>query len=112
MTTTPRFNKTSEELPKDLVELRDLIAALPAEHRLVVEPVLGRVVESTKRRRRILNLVQEALSQLRLDMKYLVFDLEATRRERDEYRSTIDELSGNDTPKDPTDEEFPNSDDE
>ena len=24
-----------------------------------------------------------ALSQLRLDMKYLVFDLEATRRERD-----------------------------
>ena len=42
-----------------------------------------RVVDSTKRRRRILNLVQEALSQLRLDMKYLVFDLEATRRERD-----------------------------
>jgi len=32
-------------------------------------------------------LVQEALSQLRLDMKYLVFDLEATRRERDAYRS-------------------------
>jgi hypothetical protein len=30
--------------------------------------------------------VQEALSQLRLDMKYLVFDLEATRRERDALR--------------------------
>jgi hypothetical protein len=30
--------------------------------------------------------VQEALSQLRLDMKYLVFDLEATRRERDELK--------------------------
>jgi hypothetical protein len=45
-----------------------------------------RVVDSTKRRRRILNLVQEALSQLRLDMKYLVFDLEATRRERDALR--------------------------
>ncbi len=28
-----------------------------------------RVVDSTRRRRRILNLVQEALSQLRLDMK-------------------------------------------
>jgi hypothetical protein len=44
------------------------------------------VVDSTRRRRRILNLVQEALSQLRLDMKYLVFDLEATRRERDALR--------------------------
>jgi hypothetical protein len=31
------------------------------------------------------------LSQLRLDMKYLMFDLEATRRERDEYRFKLDE---------------------
>jgi hypothetical protein len=46
----------------------------------------GPVADSTRRRRRILNLVQEALSQLRLDMKYLVFDLEATRRERDTLR--------------------------
>jgi hypothetical protein len=41
--------------------------------------------------------VQEALSQLRLDMKYLLFDLEATRRERNEYRRCLeggDELSG------------------
>jgi hypothetical protein len=49
------------------------------------------VVESTRRRRRILGLVQDALSQLRLDMKYLVFDLEATRRERDDYRRQLDE---------------------
>ena len=40
--------------------------------------------EATSRRKRILGLVQEALSQLRVDMKYLVFDLECTRRERDE----------------------------
>jgi hypothetical protein len=50
-----------------------------------------RVVDSTRRRRRILNLVQEALSQLRLDMKYLVFDLEATRRERDALKPNQDE---------------------
>jgi hypothetical protein len=35
--------------------------------------------------------VQEALSQLRLDMKYLVFDLEATRRERDALRQGHDD---------------------
>ena len=49
------------------------------------------MVESTKRRRRILSLVQDALGQLRLDMKYLAFDLEATRRERDEFRRKMEE---------------------
>ena len=39
--------------------------------------------------------MQEALSQLRLDMKYLVFDLEATRRERDALKPQHgDELQG------------------
>ncbi len=76
----------NEELPKDLTELTAAIAALPSAQRAAIEPLLERVSDSTRRRRRILNLVQEALSQLRLDMKYLMFDLEATRRERDSYR--------------------------
>lgn len=92
MTTEPQISKSNSiELPHDMIELGDLIAALPAEHRTNIEPVFTRVVESTKRRRRILNLVQDALSQLRLDMKYLVFDLEATRRERDSYRHELEE---------------------
>lgn len=85
---------TNEEFHQDLVDLGNLIAGLPAEHRTKFEPVLARVLESTKRRRRILTLVQEALSQLRLDMKYLVFDLEATRRERDSYRDLLDGRDG------------------
>lgn len=80
-----------EELPADLVELSAALGRLPDEYRDRIEPILGRVVESTKRRRRILNLVQDALSQLRLDMKYLMFDLEATRRERDDYRRKVEE---------------------
>lgn len=82
---------TTEELSNDFLELNALIGTLPIEHRSRIEPVLNRVVESTRRRRRILNLVQDALSQLRLDMKYLVFDLEATRRERDIYRQQLEE---------------------
>jgi hypothetical protein len=73
----------TEELPKDVADLAAAVAGLPSEYRSRLEVLMFRVVDSTKRRRRILNLVQEALSQLRLDMKYLVFDLEATRRERD-----------------------------
>ena len=90
MSTTSTVNPT-EELPKDVAELASAIAALPAEQRSRIEPLMFRVVDSTRRRRRILNLVQEALSQLRLDMKYLVFDLEATRRERDALKPHHDD---------------------
>lgn len=92
--TSPAVKNSADELPLDIIELAQVLQQLPLEQRLAVEPVFARVVESTKRRRRILNLVQDALSQLRLDMKYLMFDLEATRRERDEYKSNDEEAQG------------------
>lgn len=52
-------------------------------------PLIESVAEECQRRRKILALVQDALGQLRLDMKYLMFDLEATRRERDEAREKL-----------------------
>ncbi len=79
------------ELPQDLSNLRSQIEALPAELREQLAPALSRVIESTQRRRRILAMVQDALGQLRLDMKYLMFDLEATRRERDDYRHRLEQ---------------------
>jgi len=92
MSQASRIVKTeNHDLPADLAELMELVSRLSDNARLEIEPVLGRVIESTKRRRRILTLVQDALSQLRVDMKYLMFDLEATRRERDEYRRNTDE---------------------
>ena len=81
----------SEELPADILRLAATVRALPDEYSREIIPALERVVESTKRRRRILTLVQDALSQLRLDMKYLMFDLEATRRERDAYHAKLQE---------------------
>jgi hypothetical protein len=87
----PQVVAPTEELPKDVADLATAISALPGEYRSHLEPLIYRVIDSTKRRRRILNLVQEALSQLRLDMKYLVFDLEATRRERDSLRQGYDD---------------------
>lgn len=79
-----------DETPLELQELAKAIDGLPARYRDSVAPALQRVIECSTRRRRILNLVQEALSQLRLDMKYLIFDLEATRRERDEYKEQLE----------------------
>ncbi|GAB6167447.1 transcriptional regulator [Thermostilla marina] len=81
-------------VPQELSELVQVIGELPVQYREIVEPALNRVIEATKRRRRILSMVQDALGQLRLDMKYMMFDLEATRRERDEYRRKLNEIDG------------------
>ena len=92
MTTTPRFPDTGEsDLPRELVDLAQKIAELPKPLQQDLETAYGRVVESVRRRRRILALVQEALSQLRLDIKYLMFDLEATRKERDELKLQMEQ---------------------
>jgi len=84
----------ADEIPGEISDLAAAVRGLPSEHRGAIDPLMTRVVESTKRRRRILSLVQDALSQLRLDMKYLAFDLEATRRERDELRRKSEGTSG------------------
>lgn len=86
-----------EGTPAELSELTRAVAELPDSYRAQIEPALNRVVEATKRRRRILSMVQDALGQLRLDMKYMMFDLEATRRERDEYRRQLEESGGADS---------------
>jgi hypothetical protein len=79
-------HRTEDELSASLDELTQEIENLPEVYRLRLAPLLERVARNTTRRRRMLQMVHEALEQLRLDMKYLVFDLEATRRERDAYR--------------------------
>jgi hypothetical protein len=80
----------ADEAPREILELAETLGQLPIEYRLKIEPLVNRVLDNAKRRRRILSLVQDALGQLRLDMKYLTFDLEATRRERDEYRQKLE----------------------
>jgi hypothetical protein len=93
MSPPKRFeNRPTEDLPAELVELGALLREIdidPARHE-ELQTLYSRVTESALRRRRILALVQEALSQLRLDVKYLMFDLEVTRRERDDLQARIE----------------------
>ncbi len=88
---TNRIKSASDALPAEINDLIKCIRELPEAQRQKLEGCADRIVEFTQRRRRILNLVQDALGQLRLDMKYLMFDLDATRRERDECRKELDE---------------------
>ena len=82
----------TESVPEvhELAELLHLVDALPAEHRSGIYVVLDRLAACLERRQRMLGYVQDSLNQMSLDLKYLIFDLEATRRERDEYRQMLD----------------------
>jgi len=91
MNTPGMKRRSTEKLPQELLDLVIAVNNLPAEQREKVDGPLQRVIDGTRRRKRILGLVQEALSQLRLDMKYLMFDLEATRRERDALSQDLDD---------------------
>lgn len=74
---------TEDELDKNIIiqAIQDNPSAVSAW-----KAVMRRIDEKSARRSKILTLVQEALQELRLQIKYLTFDLEATRRERDALR--------------------------
>ncbi len=73
-------------------EARARIEALPEEHRGPLRIML----EETIRRHRELKdnfaRIHHAVGELQLFVKYLLFDHEATRRERDELRRRLGEL--------------------
>ena len=89
MTSRQPVRSSTDKLPKEMIDLIAAIGTMPTGTTNKLQPLLDRVVEGTRRRKRILSLVQEALGQLRLDMKYLMFDLEATRRERDALHAEL-----------------------
>jgi hypothetical protein len=74
----------------ELAALLRLVDDLPSEYRPDFYKILDRLAACLERRQRMLGYVQDSLNQMSLDLKYLIFDLEATRRERDEYRNLLD----------------------
>jgi hypothetical protein len=56
-----------------------------------VQAAAAVIQKDDTRRKAVLSLVQAALGQLRLDVQYLAFDLEATRRERDAFKAKLGE---------------------
>lgn len=97
---------TEKEFQDTLGELMRQIERLPADQRADLQ----RLVEETRGRhervRKTLGELQEALDYLRLSVKYLVFDLEATRRENEYLRKLVENRGGEyrDTPLDDADD--------
>lgn len=84
----PEWKK--EQLPPELIELRDQLDLLPRAYRERLLPLCDKVCHFTRLQGRLVRIAQDAVDQLQLDNKYLVFDLEATRRERDALRHELE----------------------
>ncbi len=88
-------------------ELMTRIKKLPIDERHRLE----QIAEEAKKRRACLQSsigqLQESLDHLRLSVKYLVFDLEATRRENGYLRKLIEQANRDDVRRsDPEDDHF------
>lgn len=81
-----------DHVPQDLVELRNHVEQMPLPLRSKLAPLCERVAHFTRLQGRLVKVAQDAVDQLQLDVKYLLFDVEATRRERDELRQLLEEI--------------------
>jgi len=89
-----------------LNELLHKIKQLPPEQRDKLERLAD---ETNKRREKVHASVaelQEALDYLRLSVKYLVFDLEATRRENAYLRRLLEQANSNRSERSSQDDNF------
>jgi hypothetical protein len=80
-----------EELPPELLQLRLQIDQLSWSQQQKLLPLCEKVCQFVGLQARLIRIAQEAVDQLHLDVKYLLFDVEVTRRERDELREELEE---------------------
>jgi chromosome segregation ATPase len=84
-----------QEFQTKLAELMGEISTLPVTERQKLEKLATETRQRHERLRQTVSSLQESLDYLRLSIKYLVFDLEATRRENGYLRKMLEETSGN-----------------
>ena len=85
---------TEHEFQSKLAELMGEITSLPAAERKKLEQMADETRQRHERLRQTVSNLQESLDYLRLSIKYLVFDLEATRRENGYLRKMLEETTG------------------
>ena len=81
-----------QPVPREMLELCNQVGRLDQAHRELLGPLCERVGHLLLLQNRLLRIAQDTVDQLHLDAKYLVFDLEVTRRERDEFRHELENM--------------------
>ncbi len=79
-----------QDFQKKLGELMAQIGELPESDRAPLEAMAGEAATRHDKMKQTIGDLHESLDYLRLSVKYLVFDLEATRRENDYLRSLLE----------------------
>ena len=88
---TMSMNET--DFQHKLGELMGEIATLPKAEREKLELLAAQTKARHSKLKKTVGELQESLDYLRLSIKYLVFDLEATRRENGYLRKMLEEQS-------------------
>ncbi|MFM9996323.1 MAG: transcriptional regulator [Phycisphaerales bacterium] len=82
------------DFQRKLGDLLEQISELPEPERSQVQKLADETRTRHDRMRKTIGDLQESLDYLRLSIKYLVFDLEATRRENQYLRKLLDRQAG------------------
>jgi hypothetical protein len=80
-----------ETFQRKLSELIAEIGTLPAGERDKLELLAEQTRERHRQLKQTVTNLQESIDFVRLSIKYMLFDLEATRRENQELRRLLDE---------------------
>lgn len=78
------------DFQQKLGDLLQQIDALPEPERSQIQKIADETRTRHDKMRKTIGDLQESLDYLRLSIKYLVFDLEATRRENQYLRKLLD----------------------
>jgi septal ring factor EnvC (AmiA/AmiB activator) len=76
-----------------LAELVKEIGNIPEDDRSKLETLAAQTRKRHEKLKQTVNSLQESIDYLRLSIKYLLFDLEATRRENNYLRKMLEEQS-------------------
>ena len=80
-----------ETFQRKLSELIAEIATLPAGERDKLEMLAEQTRERHKQLKQTVSSLQESIDFVRLSIKYMLFDLEATRRENEQLRKLLED---------------------
>lgn len=84
-----------ETFQKKLLDLIEEIKRFPEAKRESLEMLAGEIGKKYEDLRKSLLLLQDTLDSLRLNVKYLLFDLEATKKENAALRKRLEEQGNN-----------------
>jgi len=87
------MSMNENDFQQKLGELMGEIATLPKAERDKLEELAAQTKARHTKLKKTVGELQESLDYLRLSIKYLVFDLEATRRENGYLRKMLEEQS-------------------